>query len=57
MAKQQTFGDKSKKGSGPQKINVKVVKGYRSDKGTIKFLERFVKIDELSQIDSIDISK
>lgn len=57
MAKTQSFGDKTKKGKTEQKINVKVIKAFRSDKGTVKYMERFVKIDDASQIDKIDITR
>ncbi len=57
MAKQQSFGDKSKKKSGPQKISVKVIKAFRSETGTVKFVERFVKVDDISQVDANSISR
>jgi hypothetical protein len=57
MAKAQTFGDKTKKKSGPQKISVKVIKAFRSEAGNVKFVERFVKVDDLSQVDANSISR
>ncbi|MCX8054366.1 MAG: hypothetical protein N3A67_01700 [Ignavibacteria bacterium] len=57
MAKQQTFGDKLKKKKVDEKISVKIIKGYRSEAGTTRFLEKFVKVDTLDQINNIDISK
>ncbi|MBK9249851.1 MAG: hypothetical protein IPM69_17550 [Ignavibacteria bacterium] len=57
MAKQQTFGDKLKKKAVDSRINVKIIKGFRSDKGSIKFVERFVKVNDLAEVDKIDISK
>lgn len=57
MAKTQTFGDKLKKKKGDDKISVKVIKGYRSEIGSTRFLEKFVKIDSMDQIDKVDISK
>ncbi|MFM8771110.1 MAG: hypothetical protein ACKOE4_03670 [Candidatus Kapaibacterium sp.] len=57
MAKQQTFGDKGKKKAGDTKISVKVIKGFRSDKGTIKYKERLVKVDDIGQIDKMDFSR
>lgn len=57
MAKQQTFGDKLKKKAVDTRINVKIIKGFRSDKGSIKFVERFVKVNDLSEIEKVDISK
>ena len=57
MAKTQTFGDKLKKKKLDTTINIKVIKGYKSDEGTTKFVERFVKVNDLSEIDKIDINK
>jgi hypothetical protein len=57
MAKTQTFGDKQKKKAADTKISVKVIKAFRSDKGTIKFVERFVKVDDISQAEKIDITR
>lgn len=57
MAKTQTFGDKLKKKKSDSTINIKVIKGYKSDEGTTKFVERFVKVNDLSEIDKIDINK
>lgn len=56
MAKTQTFGDKSKKAKDTT-IHVKVVKGFRSEKGTTKYVTRFVKVADVAQVDKIDISK
>lgn len=57
MAKQQTFQDKLKKLKTDSRVNVRVIKAYRSDKGTVKFVERFVKVDDANQIEKIDISR
>lgn len=57
MAKQQTFSDKLKKQKSDTRINVRVIKAYRSDKGTVKFVERFVKVEDANQIDKIEISR
>ncbi|MEY3386583.1 MAG: hypothetical protein RIR53_1394 [Bacteroidota bacterium] len=57
MAKQQTFGDKAKKKAADTKISVKVIKAFRSDKGTVKYMERFVKVDDIGQIDKMDFSR
>lgn len=53
MAKKQTFADKSKGKGGKADINVKVVKAYKSDKGSYKFQESFVKLDDLSKVSTI----
>jgi hypothetical protein len=57
MAKTQTFGDKLKKKKADTSITVKVIKGYKSDEGTTKFVEQFVKVNDLSEIDKVDINK
>ena len=57
MAKKQTFGDKMSKKAAVSHINVRVIKPYHSEKGNLKYLERFVKINDLSEIDKIDISR
>jgi hypothetical protein len=57
MAKQQSFGDKSKGKVKDTSLHVKVIKGFRSEKGSTKFLTRFVRIADVSQVDKIDISK
>ena len=57
MAKQQTFGDKGKKKAADSKISVKVIKAFRSEKGTIKYLERFVKVEDVGQIEKMDLSR
>lgn len=56
MAKQQTFADKSKKG-GKTFVNVKVIKAYRSEQGTVKFTEKFIRVNEIAEIDKNDFVK
>ncbi len=57
MAKQQTFGDKlKKKKQADLEINVKVIKGMNTDKGSLFYLERFVRVKDASEIEKIDIS-
>lgn len=56
MAKQQTFGDKSKGKAKDTSLNVKVIKGYRHESGSIKFVSRFVKVKDVAEVDKIDIS-
>ena len=56
MAKQQTFGDKVGKKKGSDKMSVKVIRGYKNEEtGTIKFKERFVKVDDIGQIEKMEI--
>jgi hypothetical protein len=58
MAKQQTFGDKLKKKKETSKISVKVIKWYKdSDRGTMRTLERFVNVNDLSEVDKLDINR
>lgn len=57
MAKSQTFGDKMSKKSGQQKTSVKVIKAYRSESGTVKYVERFVKVDDIGHIDPNTFSR
>ncbi len=57
MAKQQSFSDKLKKKRADSGINVKVIKGFKSDEGSVKFIEKFVKISDIAEIDKIDITK
>ena len=53
MAKKQTFADKAK-GKGPKDdINVKVVKTLKTDKGSYKFQESYVKLDDISKVSTI----
>ncbi len=57
MAKTQTFGDKLKKKKHDDKISVKVIKSYRTDDGKTRFIESFVKVTELSELENISVSK
>ena len=56
MAKTQTFGDKLKKKKIDEKPVVKVIKGFRNSDG-VRFVEQFVKYDDVNQIEKIDITK
>lgn len=52
MAKTQTFGDKAKK----QKVtgvNVKVIKAVKTDGGSTKFQESFVRLDDVAKVTEI----
>ena len=58
MAKTQTFGDKQKKGKVVDFIPVKVIKWYKDEeRSSVRSLERFVRIKELSELDKIDVTK
>ncbi len=54
MAKAQTFGDKTKKKT-DTRVNVKVIRSFRSDKGNMRFVEKFVMINDISEVDKIKI--
>lgn len=53
MAKKQTFADKAKGKAGVASINVQVVKTVKTDKGSYKFQESFVKLDDVSKVTTI----
>jgi len=53
MAKIQSFADKAKKQKHASGVNVKVVKTVKSAKGTYKFNERFVKLDDVAKVTEI----
>lgn len=57
MAKTQTFGDKLKKKKIEEKPVVKVIKGFKGDDGSVKFIEQFLKVDDLNSLDKLDINK
>ena len=50
MAKSQSFADKSKTKKKADHITVKFVKSVRSDKGTYKFNEKFVRLSDISKV-------
>ncbi|GAB5466035.1 MAG: hypothetical protein Kapaf2KO_14710 [Candidatus Kapaibacteriales bacterium] len=55
MAKKQTFGDKTKRKAGEDKLTVKVLKWYKDEnRGTLRFSEKFVKVDNENAIQNID---
>ena len=53
MAKQQTFADKAKGKKKSSTISVKVVKTVKTDKGSYKFQESFVKLDDINKVSDI----
>jgi predicted nucleotidyltransferase len=53
MAKQQTFADKAKAKKKEAGVTVKLIKTIKTEKGTYKFNERFVKIDDISKVADI----
>lgn len=58
MAKTQTFGDKQKKGKVIDFIPVKVIKWYKDEtRESVRSLEKFIRVKDLSELDKIDINK
>ncbi len=56
MAKQQTFADKvKKKVRTDEGFNVKVIKGYRTPQGTLRFFSKFVRVMDLNELNKVDI--
>jgi hypothetical protein len=53
MAKQQTFVDKSKKKGVSDLISVKIVVSDKTEKGTYKFNERFIKVKDLAEVEKV----
>ncbi len=53
MAKQQTFADKAKAKKKAEGITVKLIKSVKSSKGTYKFNEKFVRLDDISKVSEI----
>ncbi len=53
MAKQQSFADKAKGKKKETGVNVKVIKAIKSPLGSIKFNEKFVKLDDISKVGEI----
>lgn len=58
MAKQQTFGDKLKKGKELDTISVKVLKWYHDDsRDSLRLLRKQIKVKDLNELTNIDINK
>jgi hypothetical protein len=53
MAKTQTFGDKAKNKAKSTVVNVKFIKTVKSANGSYKFNEKFVKLDDISKVNTI----
>ncbi len=53
MAKQQSFADKAKAKKKDSSVSVKLIKAIKSSKGSYKFNEKFVKLDDISKISEI----
>jgi len=53
MAKQQSFADKAKVKHRSSVVNVKFIKTVKSAKGSYKFQEKFVKLDDISKVTTL----
>jgi hypothetical protein len=53
MAKKQTFADKAKGKGAKNDINVKVVKTVKTEKGSYKFQESYIKLDDVNKVTTI----
>jgi hypothetical protein len=53
MAKTQTFADKAKKVKVNNGVSVKMIKAIKSDKGSFKFSEKFVKLEDISKVSEL----
>jgi hypothetical protein len=53
MAKLQSFAEKAKGKKKETWVNIKLVKTVKTSKGTYKFSERFVKLDDISKLGQI----
>ncbi len=53
MAKKQTFADKSKGKGKNAGITVKFVKTVKTESGSYKFNERFVKLEDASKVTTL----
>ena len=50
MAKTQSFADKAKGKKKVDHITVKFIKSVKTDKGSYKFSEKFVRLDDISKV-------
>ncbi len=53
MAKQQSFADKAKAKKKIEGVNVKLIKAVKTSKGSYKFNERFVRLEDISKVTTI----
>lgn len=53
MAKSQSFADKAKAKKKDTAISVKLIKTIKTAKGSYKFNERFVKLDDLNKLSEL----
>lgn len=53
MAKTQTFSDKNKSKKKDSGVNVKLIKTVKTAKGSFKFSEKYIKLDDVSKVTDI----
>jgi len=53
MAKSQSFADKAKAKKKADHITVKFVKSVKTEKGTYKFNEKLVRLDDISKVSEL----
>ena len=53
MAKQQTFADKAKAKKKDVGITVKLIKTIKTEKGSFKFNEKFIKLDDINKVSEL----
>lgn len=53
MAKQQSFADKAKGKKKVEGVTVKVIKSMKTESGSHKFNEKFVKLADISKVSEI----
>lgn len=50
MAKSQSFADKAKGKKKSDQVTVKLIKTIKTDNGTYKFSEKYVRLDDISKV-------
>lgn len=53
MAKSQSFADKVKKKKKTDHITVKFIKSVKTEKGSYKFNEKFVQLEDISKLSEL----
>lgn len=53
MAKTQTFADKAKKKDQAKFVTVKHIKTIKTDSGSYKFQEKYVKLDDINKVTTL----
>lgn len=53
MAKTQSFADKAKGKKKADHITVKLIKSVKTEKGTYKFNEKYVQLEDISKVTEI----